>query len=68
MKTIDHIHEADYLGQVALQKDERGAPRIKEDDVLEIHIKEDGEIVLKKCSPLRARRILHESHGICLWN
>jgi len=53
MKGIVLVRKVDNLGSIFIPKEIRRALNIKEGDLLELHLKEDGEVVLKKCSPLR---------------
>jgi stage V sporulation protein T len=52
MKTTGIVRRIDELGRVVIPKETRRNLRIKEGDPLELYITKDGELVLKKYSPV----------------
>jgi AbrB family transcriptional regulator (stage V sporulation protein T) len=53
MKATGIVRRIDDLGRVVVPKEIRRTLRIREGDPLEIFVDRDGEVILKKYSPLR---------------
>ena len=52
MKATGIVRRIDDLGRVVIPKEIRRTMRIREGDPLEIFIGRDGEVILKKYSPM----------------
>ncbi|MDY0324228.1 MAG: AbrB/MazE/SpoVT family DNA-binding domain-containing protein, partial [Candidatus Carbobacillus sp.] len=52
MKATGIVRRIDDLGRVVIPKEIRRTLRIREGDPLEIYVDEDGEVILKKYSPI----------------
>ena len=52
MRATGIVRRIDELGRVVIPKEIRRTLRIREGDPLEIYTDHDGEVVLKKYSPL----------------
>ena len=52
MKATGIVRRIDDLGRVVVPKEIRRTPRIREGDPLEIFTDREGEIILKKYSPI----------------
>ncbi|MBE3563439.1 MAG: stage V sporulation protein T [Hydrogenibacillus schlegelii] len=71
MKATGIVRRIDDLGRVVIPKEIRRTLRIREGDPLEIYVDQDGEIILKKYSPIgelsgavrEYAEALHESLG-----
>lgn len=53
MKATGIVRRIDDLGRVVIPKEIRRTLRIREGDPLEIYVDRDGEVILKKYSPVR---------------
>lgn len=53
MKATGVVRRIDDLGRIVIPKEIRRTLRIKEGDPLEIFTEKDGDIILKKYSPIR---------------
>ena len=53
MKATGVVRRIDDLGRIVIPKEIRKTLRIKEGDPLEIFTEKDGDIILKKYSPIR---------------
>lgn len=58
MKATGIVRRIDDLGRIVVPKEIRRTLRIREGDALEIFTDREGEIILKKYSPLGEREIL----------
>ena len=63
MKATGIVRRIDDLGRVVIPKEIRKTLRIREGEPLEIFIGTDGEIILKKYSPLQEQKAFLESYG-----
>lgn len=53
MKATGIVRRIDDLGRIVIPKEIRRTLRIRETDLMEIYTDMDGQIVLKKYSPMR---------------
>ncbi len=58
MKAVGIVRKIDDLGRVVIPKEIRRSMDIRDGEPLEIYTEEDGQIVLQKYSPVRARQQL----------
>lgn len=63
MKATGIVRRIDDLGRVVIPKEIRKTMRIREGEPLEIFIGTEGEITLKKYSPLQEQKAFLESYG-----
>ena len=64
MRATGIVRRIDELGRVVIPKEIRRTLRIREGDPLEIYTDKDGEVILKKYSPIG--EIRQGLHGIPL--
>ena len=81
MKATGIVRRIDELGRIVVPKEIRRTLRIREGDPLEVYTDREGEIILKKYSPVGAGKFcspvckgaggddrqtgLHHGHGSC---
>ena len=68
MKATGIVRRIDDLGRVVIPKEIRRTLRIREGDPLEIFVDRDGEVILKKYSPINEFGAFAKEYGEALYD